>query len=53
METGFAVMDSVVLEGIRMILHISIGVKLRSKFYILDTTNSRAVTITFIILQGL
>ena len=37
--------DSIVLEGIRRILHISTVVKFKSKhnYYILDTTNSRAI----------
>jgi len=38
-------LDSVVLEGIKFILHISTDVKFKSKYnhYILDTTNSRAI----------
>nr|QBM31544.1 hypothetical protein [Arthrobotrys musiformis] len=45
---GFGItqkLDSVVLEGIRLILHISTAVNFKSKYnhYILDTTNSRAV----------
>jgi len=45
---GFGItqkLDSVVLEGIRLILQISTAVKFKSKYnhYILDTTNSRAV----------
>ena len=38
-------LDSVVLEGIRHILHIPTGVKYKSNhnYYMLDTTNSRAV----------
>ena len=45
---GFGIsqkLDSVVLEGIRRILHISTAVRFKSKhnYYILDTTNSRAI----------
>lgn len=45
---GFCIsqkLDSVVLEGIRSILHISTIVKYKSKhnYYMLDTTNSRAI----------
>ncbi|OCL14863.1 homing endonuclease [Glonium stellatum] len=45
---GFGItqkLDSVVLESIRLILHISTKTKYKSKhnYYILDTTNSRAV----------
>lgn len=45
---GFCItqkLDSVVLEGIKLILHIPTVVKFRAKhnFYLLDTTNSRAV----------
>ena len=45
---GFGItqkLDSVVLEGIKLILHIPTTVKFKSKYnhYILDTTNSRAV----------
>ena len=38
-------MDSVVLESIRLILHIPTKVKLKTNHnhYILDTTNSRAI----------
>lgn len=37
-------LDSIVLEGIRLILHISTSVKLKKhNYYILDTTNSRAI----------
>jgi molybdenum cofactor biosynthesis enzyme MoaA len=38
-------LDSVVLEGIKLMLHIPTAVKFRSKHnhYILDTTNSRAI----------
>ena len=38
-------LDSVVLDGIRSILHIPTIVKYKSKhnYYLLDTTNSRAV----------
>lgn len=38
-------LDSVVLEGIKLILHIPTAVKFRSKHnhYILDTTNSKAI----------
>jgi LAGLIDADG endonuclease len=38
-------LDSVVLEGIKLILHIPTSVKFKSKhnYYILDTTNSRAI----------
>ena len=45
---GFGItqkLDSIVLEGIRCILHISTDVKFKSNhnYYILDTTNSRAI----------
>ncbi|MCO8751360.1 hypothetical protein KLO70_18325 [Clostridioides difficile] len=45
---GFGIsqkLDKIVLEGIRHILHISTLVKFKSKhnYYILDTTNSRAI----------
>lgn len=45
---GFGItqkLDSVVLEGIKLILHIPTAVKFKSKYnhYILDTTNSRAI----------
>jgi L-rhamnose isomerase len=45
---GFCIsqkLDSVVLEGIRYILHIPTVVKYKSNhnYYMLDTTNSRAV----------
>jgi hypothetical protein len=45
---GFGIsqkLDSVVLEGIRHILHIPTAVrfKLNHSYYILDTTNSRAI----------
>jgi hypothetical protein len=45
---GFGVsqkLDSIVLEGIRRILHISTAVSFKAKhnYYILDTTNSRAI----------
>ena len=38
-------LDNVVLDGIRFILHIPTKVKFKSKhnYYILDTTNSRAI----------
>ena len=38
-------LDSIVLEGIKSILHIPTSVKYKSKhnYYILDTTNSRAI----------
>ena len=37
-------LDSIVLEGIKLTLHIPTVVKFRAKhnFYLLDTTNSRA-----------
>jgi hypothetical protein len=45
---GFGIsqkLDKIVLEGIRCILHIPTAVKFKSKhnYYILDTTNSRAI----------
>lgn len=45
---GFCItqkLDSVVLEGIKLTLHIPTVVKFRAKhnFYLLDTTNSRAI----------
>lgn len=45
---GFGIsqkLDKVVLEGIKHILHISTSVKFKNKqnYYILDTTNSRAI----------
>lgn len=38
-------LDSIVLEGIKLTLHIPTAVKFRAKhnFYLLDTTNSRAI----------
>jgi hypothetical protein len=38
-------LDSIVLQGIKLILHIPTAVKLRAKhnFYLLDTTNSGAI----------
>jgi hypothetical protein len=38
-------LDRVVLEGIKLVLHISTEVKFNSKYnyYILDTTNSRSI----------
>jgi len=38
-------LDSIVLEGIRTILHISTAIRFKTKhnYYILDTTNSRAI----------
>jgi hypothetical protein len=45
---GFCItqkLDSIVLEGIRTILHISTAIRFKTKhnYYILDTTNSRAI----------
>jgi len=38
-------LDSIVLQGIKLTLHISTAVKFKAKhnFYLLDTTNSRAI----------
>ena len=38
-------LDSIVLQGIKLTLHIPTAVKFRAKhnFYLLDTTNSRAI----------
>jgi hypothetical protein len=38
-------LDSIVLQGIKLTLHIPTAVKFRAKhnFYLLDTSNSRAI----------
>jgi hypothetical protein len=43
---GFGItqkLDRVVLEGIRHILHISTKVTYKNNYYMIDTTNSRAI----------